>query len=276
MSPRSADHTESIIRHLHANSGLALTTGALFVVGYFLWVDAQRTGGPPPALSTVGGPGETSVTPSSTGDNLMDRGPVALPSPKQQGAAQKKLVEGHWHGMEVIELGPELAREYGIMSSSAGLLVDEVTLEVAETGVLAGDVLFRLDAMEISTLKDFSEATYLLRNNHAVEMGILRGGRRTSVWLRTRRALGAAMFEAAPPVFPGAIAPHKDKKRPCTDCHLIMASGGQLAIDAGDLLPSPPPIAADAIALHGNRGPCQTCHRIVGGEADARRARQGP
>ena len=68
------------------------------------------------------------------------QGNYSLPSPAQQNAARKVLVEGHWLGMELIPITPELAREYKLPHGVAGLLVDEVTLEAAESGLLAGDV----------------------------------------------------------------------------------------------------------------------------------------
>ncbi|MHC4195474.1 MAG: magnetochrome domain-containing protein [Planctomycetota bacterium] len=42
-----------------------------------------------------------------------------------------------------------------------------------------------------------------------------------------------------------------------------MKTGGQLATDAGDILPDPPPITTDAKAAHRYRGQCNTCHTII-------------
>ena len=62
-----------------------------------------------------------------------------LPSPLEQNAAGKKFIEGHWLGLEVIPLTAELATEYQVPKGETGVLVDEVTLESAESGILAGD-----------------------------------------------------------------------------------------------------------------------------------------
>ena len=53
----------------------------------------------------------------------------ALSSPAEQGAADKKFFEGHWHGLELIRLSRELRQEYDIPNNIDGLLIDEVTLE---------------------------------------------------------------------------------------------------------------------------------------------------
>jgi hypothetical protein len=75
--------------------------------------------------------------------------------------------------------------------------------------------------------------------------------------------LGYANMDAAPPIQPGAISPHKDRGRMCADCHVFMNTGGQLAVDAGDIVPNPPAINKGSPCPHEARGQCNFCHRII-------------
>jgi len=77
------------------------------------------------------------------------------------------------------------------------------------------------------------------------------------------RPMGFSQNESAQPIRPGAISPHRSRGKACTECHIIMETGGQLPIDAGDILPSPPPIIKGAVAPHEDRGKCNTCHVIL-------------
>lgn len=189
---------------------------------------------------------------------------LGLPSPAQQKAAHKVLVEGHWLGMELIPITPGLTQEYKLPNAIDGLLVDEVTLEAAESGLLAGDVLQSINNYPIKTIEDFALATRRVESLKEADLGVLRGGRPITITLRSSwDNLGVAQNEAAQPIQPGALSPHRDRGRPCTDCHIIMKSGGQLAIDAGDVLPTPPPISKNNKAPHSYRGACNTCHIIL-------------
>lgn len=189
---------------------------------------------------------------------------LGLPSPAQQNAAQKVLVEGHWLGMELIPITPELARAYNLPNAVEGLLVDEVTLEAAESGLLAGDVLQSINNYPIKTLEDFKLATEKVESLKEAHLGVLRKGKPIIIQLRSSwQKLGVSQNEAAQPIKPGAISPHNDKGRPCTACHIIMQNGGQLPTDAGDILPSPPPITKNARAPHSYRGKCNVCHIIT-------------
>ena len=156
-------------------------------------------------------------------------GNSTLPSPARQNAAQKVLVEGHWVGMELITITPELAQIYQLPDGVNGLLVDEVTLEAAESGLLAGDVLQSVNNYKIKTLEDFAQATGRVEYLPAATLGVLRNGKTKKIMIRSRRnRLGVAQNEAAQPIQPGAISPHKDRGRAGTDCHLIMNKGVQL------------------------------------------------
>ncbi len=194
----------------------------------------------------------------------MNQSNYSLPNPAQQKAAQKVLVEGHWLGMELIPITQELAWEYKLPAGVAGLLVDEVTLEAAESGLLAGDVLQSINNIPIKTLEDFRQATRRVESLPAATLGVVRNGNPKTLTLRSSWGkLGVAQNEAAQPIQPGAISPHKNRGRPCTDCHIIMKNGGQLQTDAGDILPVPPPITANLQAPHSYRGLCNTCHAII-------------
>ncbi len=189
----------------------------------------------------------------------------ALPSPREQDAAGKEFIEGHWLGLEVITLVPELAKEYGVPKGRAGVLVDEITLEAAESGILAGDMIQSVGGHPTPDLKSFLSATQRVREERQAQVGVSRRGSKMTFIIATRNTneMGAAQMEAAQPILPGAISPHRSRGRPCTDCHIIMRTGGQLPTDAGDIFPNPPPIAASAKAPHGDRGRCSTCHVIV-------------
>ncbi len=208
--------------------------------------------------------GTTGVTPGRRG-RAVARSPAAvLPSPRDQNAAGNEFIEGHWLGLEVITLAPELAREYGVPRGETGVLVDEITLEAAESGILAGDMVQSIGEHPTPDLKAFFLATQRMREQGQAQVGISRRGRKMAFVIEARntKQLGFAQMEAAQPIMPGSISPHRSRGRPCTDCHIIMRTGGQLPTDAGDILPNPPPIARDAKAPHGNRGRCSTCHVV--------------
>ncbi len=187
-----------------------------------------------------------------------------LPSPSEQNAAGKELIEGHWLGLEVIPLMAELTAEYQIPRGEAGVLVDEITLEAAESGVLAGDMVQSVEGCPTSDLRAFFLATQHVQEKERARLGISRRGSRMTFVMEARntKTLGFAQMEAAQPIQPGAISPHRSRGRPCTHCHIIMKTGGQLPTDAGDILPSAPPIARGAKAPHQYRGRCSACHVV--------------
>lgn len=186
-----------------------------------------------------------------------------LPTPKEQGAAKKILVEGHWLGMELIPLTPELATEYLVPQNTEGLLVDEVSLESAECGFLAGDMVEAVEGVKTPDILAFTEATRLVQHKDKAEVLIYRRGRLMKIFMTSERSLGFSQNEAAQPIQPGAISPHRVRSQPCTACHIIMRNGGQLPTDAGDILPNPPPIVKGAVAPHSYRGACKNCHIIL-------------
>ncbi len=190
----------------------------------------------------------------------------SLPSPRHQKAAAKEFFEGHWLGLEVIKLMPKLAELYNVPAGEKGVLVDEITLESAESGILAGDLIQTIHGCPTPGLKAFFLATQHVQQQKQARVGVNRMGSERTVVVEARntRTVGFAQMEAASPIQPGALSPHKSfKNKACTDCHIIMQSGGQLAIDAGDILPNPPPITMNAICPHPDRGVCSACHVII-------------
>jgi S1-C subfamily serine protease len=187
-----------------------------------------------------------------------------LPSPREQNAAGKKFIEGHWLGLEVIPLTVELASEYQIPKGETGVLVDEVTLESAESGILAGDMVQSISGFSTPDLKAFFQTTQRVQEKERAQVGISRRGSKMTFVMTARNTsiLGFAQMEAAQPIQPGALRPHRYRGRACTDCHIFMQTGGQLPTDAGDILPNPPPITKNAKAPHRYRGRCATCHTI--------------
>ena len=192
-------------------------------------------------------------------------GATGLLTPAEQNAASKMMVEGHWLGMETMDLTPALRKIYEIPADVAGVIVDEITLESAESGLLAGDVITSIQGRRTRDLDEFLQATQAVGEQKKARVIVNRLGRerRFSLVAKNAGTLGFAQMEGAQPIQPGALSPHRDRRRACTDCHVIMTTGGQLPVDAGDILPSPPPITANAKASHEYRGVCSACHQIT-------------
>ena len=217
----------------------------------------RTVGRAPRAPSINTGPAPLSASPA-------DPAPTGLLTPLQQNAAAKIMVEGHWMGMETMDLTSPLRRIYKIPSDISGVILDEITLESAESGILAGDVITSIQGRPTRNLEEFFQATVAVSERERAEVVVYRKGTQRSFTLvaRNARTLGFAQMEGAPPIRPGALSPHRQRSRACTDCHVIMITGGQLPMDAGDVLPTPPPISANARAVHEYRGECQACHVI--------------
>ncbi len=235
--------------------------------GDVIEVDLFRNNIKETVFTTLASPGAAasfSRVPSRSG-NLL--------SPRQQNAAGKQFIEGHWLGLEVIPLTAALASQYQIPQGEPGVLVDEVTLESAESGILAGDIVQSIGGIATPDLEAFFAATQRERvwESRLTNVGISRRGRKMTYVMTAKNAtmLGFAQMEAAQPIQPGALRPHRYMGK-CTDCHIFMQTGGQLAIDAGDILPSPPPIARNAIPTHRDRGQCATCHTVQSAGAGGR------
>ncbi|MFT7636454.1 MAG: hypothetical protein ACI9Y8_000212 [Candidatus Omnitrophota bacterium] len=207
------------------------------------------------------------MIPSNRGNGMvtiaMQTPQAPLPTPLEQNAADKILSEGHWLGMELIPLVAQLARMNGVPENTKGVLVDEVSLESAESGFLAGDVVLAVNGIATPDLRLFTEGTRKVKNQRKAQLLISRKGQLLNLTMASKRTLGFSQNEAASPIPPGAISPHRKMDKPCTACHIIMRTGGQLAVDMGDLLPTAPPIMRDAVMPHEDRGKCKNCHVIL-------------
>ncbi|MBF0517904.1 MAG: PDZ domain-containing protein [Nitrospirae bacterium] len=176
------------------------------------------------------------------------------------------LQEGHWIGLETIPLTPAIAAANGIPASVKGVLIDEVTLVAANSGILAGDVLLAVNDAVVTDLITFREATRPTANAKQAFVTVYRSGVQKKIAVESADVLGIAQMEAAPMILPTDTAPH-GYYGPCTKCHAIsttVKNTGQLAKDAGDVLTVvPPPIKWGAVAPHRDRGSCTNCHKII-------------
>ncbi len=177
-------------------------------------------------------------------------------------AASLPPVEGHWVGMETLELIPQLALFMNIPANIKGVLIDEVTMEAQDAGFLAGDVVVKVGGMDTFMLKQFQAATRIVKNNKAVNVVVYRKGNYSNFTIKSLWAVGVAQMETAPIIAGGAVAPHRYRGA-CTSCHTI-GKILPLAKDTGDLLNiNAPPIKKGAKAPHRYRGNCTTCHMII-------------
>ncbi|OEJ67300.1 magnetosome magnetite formation protein MamP [Magnetovibrio blakemorei] len=186
-----------------------------------------------------------------------------------------QISEAHWQGMDVTILTAELRQKLRYPRGLLGLLVDEVTLNAARSGLMAGDIIVNVGNVPVTTLEEFQQATRMVRNMEKVELTSLRKGemgdgqrytmRRVSVALIGDPDVGFAQLESAPMIVAGDGRPHPYRGA-CTNCHAI-GVGFELTPDP-DLITLPPPqitlaIAEKGVSPHRDRGPCEACHQIV-------------
>ncbi|MBF0448127.1 MAG: PDZ domain-containing protein [Magnetococcales bacterium] len=201
--------------------------------------------------------------------------PVALqPMPLGMGRVESKggaftdpaiqLSEGHWQGMEALPLSAELKKKLKLPSRLKGLLIDEVTLYAATSGMRAGDVLIAVNSRPVLTLEDLVRETKRLQARQTASLTVYRNGDWKTFTLAVPEGdnLGFAQVETAPLILPGAMRPHP-YRGPCTQCHAIGVLGKPRMPDPDGILLPPPPISANATMPHQDRGPCQVCHKIV-------------
>ena len=200
---------------------------------------------------------------------VMNSSPAGIPQPKANKSfpmEEKILQEGHWIGLEVIPLTGTIARANNIPVDVDGVLVDEVTLLSAESGLLAGDVITAVNGKEITDLKTFKDATKDAANSNQASVKVYRTGGYRDFIISGAEALGFAQMEAAPMILSAARSPHP-YYGPCDRCHTISKGAGNpqhLAKDMGDsLILTAPPIKAGATAPHRDRGACKKCHQIL-------------
>jgi ferredoxin len=181
----------------------------------------------------------------------------------------KALDEGHWIGLEVIPLTPAIAKANKIPPEVTGVLVDEVTLLSAESGIYAGDVVVAIDGRKIKDLMSFWLATKeVAESNRATITVYSRGIYKDIVVLVPRLwgSLGVAQMSSAPMILATDKSPHT-YYGPCDKCHAISRTplnAGQLAKDQGDvLIKVAPNIRIGTPPPHRNRGKCTLCHVIL-------------
>jgi hypothetical protein len=192
--------------------------------------------------------------------------PAAMPEPPV--VKDVMVQEGHWLGLEVITLTPELAAANKIQENVEGVLVDEVTLLSARSGLLAGDVIVGIDGNRVRDLSEFLITTKMVKDMRHTNITIFRNGNYNDIALESPDVLGFAQMEGAPMILPGATSPHKYYGQ-CDRCHEIAPKNttvnkAELGKDLGDTLAQAPPSINIASPLpHRYRGVCQNCHEIL-------------
>ncbi len=185
-----------------------------------------------------------------------------------------QLYEGHWQGMDVMLLDAELRRKLKYPLGLKGVIINEVTLNSALSGMLGGDVVIAIEGQPITSLEDFQQQSYLVRQRNHVAVTVLRktdelnGDRyimnRMVFILRAQLEVGVAQMESAPMILPGDTRPHPERGA-CTKCHSI--GDGRFTMPDPDLITlPPPPIKVLDVQTnnrpHNDRGPCVACHQI--------------
>lgn len=191
-------------------------------------------------------------TPSLNPSLMIKSGPAASLPP----------AEGHWIGMETLNLTKQLALFLNIPPHIKGVVIDEAVMEAQDAGLIAGDVVVKVGDMNTFNLKQFRAATRVVASQNVVNVVAYRKGRYRTFMVQSVWPVGSAQMETAPMIRSGAVAPHRYRGA-CTNCHTI-GKTGNLAKDTGDLLNlNAPPIMRGAKAPHRWRGTCTICHKII-------------
>ena len=254
---------------------LSLVAIVSVVAVYLGLTDRPSVVSPPPAVVpapvafTVAAP---MVPPPQTFQEPAALGPTtpntADPVPSNFIPRRLKVFEGHWQGLDARLLTVELARKLKFPLGLRGVLLGEVTLNAVDAGLMAGDVITKLEEFPITTMEEFQEASRMVMNRNEAKLTVMRkegsAFRTLGLTLRAERGLGFVQVEGAPMIKPGDPRPHP-YRGPCTDCHTV-GTGFELAPDP-DLISLPPPVisrktANDGISPHEDRGPCEACHVI--------------
>jgi hypothetical protein len=232
---------------------------------------------PPPATVPVAAPAPVPAVQALPAAAMVAEPQTAMVPPAAEPVAPNyvprklKVFEGHWQGLDGRLMTRELSRKLGFPVGLQGVLLGEVTLNGANSGFLAGDVIIRVEDMPITTVEEFQEASRMVQNRTEAKLTVIRkdetrnGSYRTmSMMLRAEGGLGFVQVEGAPMIQAGDPRPHS-YRGPCTDCHPV-GKGFELTPDP-DLINLPPPAitrdtADKAISPHENRGPCEACHLI--------------
>ncbi|MBF0357302.1 MAG: PDZ domain-containing protein [Magnetococcales bacterium] len=175
-----------------------------------------------------------------------------------------QLSEGHWQGMETLPLSMELKKKLKLPRRLRGLLVDEVTLYAAESGLMAGDVLVAVNSRQVFSIEDLVRETKRIQDRNSATLTAYRREEWKTFTLKVAPGdnLGFAQVETAPMILPGAMRPHP-YRGPCSSCHRIAQTGQPMMPDPDGIILPPPPIRADAPMPHQDRGPCYVCHKII-------------
>lgn len=171
-----------------------------------------------------------------------------------------RLSEAHWQGLEALPLSTELKLKLQLPMDLEGVLIDEVTLNSARSGLRGGDVLSEVNNQPVKTLEDLVRESKRVQNQPGVNIKAYRKGHRLTFNLQADDTLGFAQVETAPMIVAGAIRPHPYRGS-CTLCHAI-GTIGNLMPDPDTITLPPPRIDANAVRPHQDRGPCQVCHKV--------------
>ncbi|WP_135075079.1 magnetosome magnetite formation protein MamP [Terasakiella sp. SH-1] len=185
-----------------------------------------------------------------------------------------ELFEAHWQGLDSRAWTDELRRKLKYPKGLTGILVGEVTLNAAEAGILAGDIINKVGDVKVSSLEEFQMATREVRTQTNVKLRLMRPGKKKqdgrfpmrtlTLVMMGQPDLGMAQVEGAPMILPGDPRPHPHRGV-CTNCHTV-GDGFELSPDP-DLVSVPPPVIDHATVVkgirpHRDRGPCEACHLI--------------
>ncbi|GAB6051955.1 hypothetical protein JCM17960_07750 [Magnetospira thiophila] len=227
-------------------------------------------GGPQPwqRRTTAGGAAlQGDVRPTQ----MVDAGQPTVPNYLPQNVLPYEV---HWQGLDARQFTTELARKLQFPMWMEGLLVGEVTMNAAASGMLGGDVIVQLEDTPITNLVELHDQSRILEKKKSVKISVFRkrkkmvgneyAMRRLTFVMHGNPTVGLAQLEGAPMIMPGDPRPHS-YRGPCTDCHNI-GSGFELTPDP-DLITLPPPPILQDVALrkaqpHEDRGPCEACHVI--------------
>jgi serine protease Do len=98
-----------------------------------------------------------------------------------------------WVGVQVAELGPEIARSHGLVPNSGLLVADVVARSPAHrAGLRAGDVLTRVGPFEIRRVRELIESLSKFPVGSEAEIGATRAGRTFAVNVPLEEAPEAA------------------------------------------------------------------------------------
>jgi membrane-associated protease RseP (regulator of RpoE activity) len=141
-----------------------------------------------------------------------------------------------------------------------GVLIDEVTLAAADSGLRGKDIIKSVNGVQVTNINEFYASTKNVKNLNTVAVEVKRDDEILVINLSVPDELGFAQLESAPMILPGAIPPHRFRG-PCTDCHAIGYTG-HITPDPDMVTLVPPPISMMTKCPHRYRGECTLCHVI--------------